>query len=67
MRGEEDFGGQRTPFRVETTGLVRESNQVRLGAYRVPNGLLIYMENRAINSARRETSHRITNESVSDK
>jgi hypothetical protein len=38
MRGEEDFGRQRTPFRkrVQNTGLVQESNQVRLEATRYP-------------------------------
>ena len=41
MRGEEDFGRQRTPFRVwKATGLVRESNQVRLGATGYPMACL---------------------------
>jgi hypothetical protein len=52
MRGEEDFGGQRTPFGIgKTTGLVREDNQVRLGATRYPMACL-YTDETVLSIAR---------------
>jgi hypothetical protein len=50
----------------QRTGLVREDNQVRLGATRYPMACLYTCET-VLSIAREGTSHHITKESVSNK